>query len=75
MDEKDERFDQGACDEAERRRLIERLKDKAVRVRRAWLAERAAAEPRETKEVKRTGPESPAPRLEGEDDEQVALYH
>ena len=59
----DERFDEGACDEAERRRLLERLTDKAVRERRAWLAERAAKEPscRETEEVKRTGPASPAP--------------
>ena len=47
--------------------------NKAVRERRAWLAERAAVEPRETEEVKRTGPESLAPRLEGEGGEQVAL--
>jgi hypothetical protein len=37
--------------------------DKAVRERRVWLA--AAAEPRETEEVKRTGPASPAPCLQG----------
>ena len=38
MDEKDERFDEEACGEAERRRLAERIKDKAVREgRRAWL--------------------------------------
>ena len=38
VDEKDERLDEGACDEAEGRRLIERLKDKAVRKRRAWFS-------------------------------------
>jgi hypothetical protein len=37
--------------------------DKAVRERRVWLA--AAAELRETEEVKRTGPASPAPCLQG----------
>ena len=37
--------------------------DKAVRERRVWLA--AAAEPREAEEVKRTGPASPAPCLQG----------
>ena len=37
--------------------------DKAVRERRVWLA--AAAELRETKEVKRTGPASLAPCLQG----------
>ena len=37
--------------------------NKAVRERRVWLA--AAAELRETEEVKRTGPASPAPCLQG----------
>ena len=70
-------IDEGACDEAERRGLVERLKGKAVRERRAWLAEPAAAEPRETEEVKRTGPESPAPRLQGREkgeDDELSYY-
>ena len=43
--------------------LIESMVDKAVRERRVWLA--AAAELRETEEVKRTGPASPASCLQG----------
>ena len=39
--------------------LIEWMVDKAVRERRVWLA----VELRETKEMKRTGPASPAPCL------------
>ena len=39
MDESDERFDEELCDEGERRGLIEGMVDKAVRERRAWLAE------------------------------------
>ena len=42
---------------------IASMVDKAVRERRVWLA--AAAEPRETEEVKRTGPASPASCLQG----------
>ena len=42
---------------------IASMVDRAVRERRVWLA--AGAELKETEEVKRTGPASPAPCLQG----------
>ena len=75
MDEEGERFDDLANVHhglTSRMDLIEGGVDKAVRERREWLAERAT-EPKETEEVKRTGPASSAPRSQGrrkgEDDE------
>ena len=54
--------------------VIQAMVFRAERERRVWLAERAA-ESKETEEVKRTGPASPAPRAQGrrkgEDDEQA----
>ena len=67
MDEEGERFDEdnasGQHGLTSRMVLIESMVDKAVRERCVWLA--AAAELRETEEVKRTGPASPAPCLQG----------
>ena len=66
MDEEGERFDGDRWldyTRCLREDLIESMVDEAVRERRVWLA--AAAELRETEEVKRTGPASPAPCLQG----------
>ena len=64
MDEEIKRLDWTGVDETLLREdTIASMVDKAVRERRVWLA--AAAELRETEEVKRTGPASPAPCLQG----------
>ena len=76
MDGEGEKFDEDKWSTwTSRRDLIEGRVDRAVRERRAWLAERAAAEPRETEEVKRTGPASPAPRLQGRRKGEDTSYH